>query len=199
MEKAAKRFELPLPVARDIRVQAMNLILGRCVLCRKYTLAGMCAHCRKTALHRRRIPWSGIKLLTMLNPSDQLLRQVCNQCRRPFMLSAGYLLRKLLSRNSEDTKNTCNRCLEEEKEAKKRKLEEVERQKFELKKKVIEERRKRQAEVDRRKQEAKDREAERRPKLVYQPFAGNKTLAKLKNELKRASPLHKPYKGPKRA
>jgi Zn-finger protein len=167
----------------------MNLVLGRCVLCEKPTLAGMCAHCRKNAPQRRMIPWPSLKLLKMLDPSDQLLRQDCDRCHKPFMLSAGYLLRKLLSKRAEAPKRTCKACVERDKEAARKavqkKLEEEQRRKIEEKRRVIEERRKKQAEALRKKQAVQRRSLERGAPLVHQPFAGNESLTKLKKELRK--------------
>lgn len=179
LDKEAKKLALPLPVARDIRVQAMNLILGRCVLCSKPTLVGMCASCRKNAPQRRRIPWHSISLLKMMKPSDQLLRQVCDGCGRTFMLSAGYLLRRLLSKQ-ENTKKTCNRCIQEAERLKLRleyqKKKEEEQRKLEKRKKAIEEERKKKAVLARRLEE-------RSLKLSYRPFSGSRELEKLRREL----------------
>lgn len=119
------------------------------------------------------------------------------------MLSAGYLLRKLLSKQSEDTKNTCNGCIEREKEAVRqaemKKLEEERKQKLEQRRKTIEERRKKQADIVRRRQTAQDFANKRGAKLVYQPFAGNRGLERLKDELRKTPSGRRPQKGPKRA
>lgn len=158
LEKVAKKMELPLPIARDIRVQAMNLVLGKCVLCGKKTLAGMCGHCKKDAGHRRMIPWSSIKFLKMLEPSDQLIRQTCSSCGGTFMLSARYLLRKLLAKSPAKAKETCNSCVEKAKEAARK----LELQKWEEERRLM---------------------VERAPHLFHNPFAGNTELEKLRKEL----------------
>ena len=181
-EKLAKKLELPLPVARDIRIQAMNLILGKCVLCGKYTLAGMCSHCERNAPQRRMIPWSSIKLLKMMDPSDQLLRQLCDKCGKPFMLSASYLLKKLLLKHPEDTKRTCGACQEKAQKAERQ----LQLQKLEAEWRAAIVERRKQEEATRRRQAAEKRATERAPKLVYQPFAGNRDLTRLKRELPKA-------------
>lgn len=203
LEKVAKKMELPLPIARDIRVQAMNLVLGKCVLCGKKTLAGMCGHCKKDASHRRMIPWSSIKFLKMLEPSDQLLRQTCSSCGGTFMLSARYLLRKLLSKGPEKTKVTCNSCIEKAKEAARKlelqKWEEERRLKIEQKRKDYEESKKRRAEAKQRRSHVEKILVERAPHLFHNPFAGNAGLEKLRKELPKAPRRRSPPKGVKMA
>lgn len=165
IEKVAKQLELPLPTARDIRVQAMNLVLGRCVLCGKSTLAGMCGYCKKNASHRRMIPWSPVKLLKQLKPSDQILRRQCESCGHTFMLSAKYLLRRLFS--GEELKSSCNSCVEKEQEALRRKEQELEEAK----------RREFIAALEHA------RALERDPHLFYQPFAGSEKLKRIRETL----------------
>lgn len=204
LEGVAKRMEVPLPVARDIRVQAMNLILGRCVLCGRATLAGMCRGCRRAAPQRRMLPWSSVGLLKLLDPSDQLIRQACDRCNKPFMLSAGYLLRRLLSGKTEDTKRTCNSCIEAEKEAKrlagKKQAEDERRRQIEAQRRATEQRRREQ----KRKAEAQEPTTRdfldmRSGPLSHQPFAHHEGLQKLKNQLLETPKRCKSEKRPKRA
>lgn len=200
LEKVARKLELPLPIARDIRVQAMNLVLGKCVLCGKRTLAGMCGHCKRDASHRRMIPWSSIKFLKKLNPSDQLLRQTCSSCNGPFMLSARYLLRKLLSNEVQKLKEVCNTCVEKEREAAWR----LELQKqADLRKAQAAEKRKAH-EAHRKAKEAKGqtrpqeprKEAHKPATCFYSPFRDNPVLEGLRKELPRKPT---PKKTPKQA
>jgi len=190
LEKVAKKMELPLPIARDIRVQAMNLILGKCVLCGKRTLAGMCGHCKKDAGHRRMIPWAPIKFLKLLDPSDQLLRQTCSSCGGPFMLSARFLLRNLLAKNPQKLKETCNTCVEKAREAARKvelqKWEEERKRQVEENRRAYEERKKRREEAAQREAHRHQAELERAPHLLHNPFAGNAELEKLRKELPRA-------------
>lgn len=199
LEQVAKKLELPLPVARDIRVQAMNLVLGKCALCGKPTMVGMCSHCKKSAPHRRRIPWSSVKLLKMMKPSDQLLRQLCDRCRKPFMLSAKYLLRKLLLRRSEDTKRTCASCVEKEKAAaqklKTQEIVEKRRQRLQTLREIVERRRKEQEKRIQEKREAETRSNKKSSSLSHRPFADSKAIV----ELQKSLPTSPPAKRPKRA
>lgn len=159
MEEVAKRIEVPLPIARDLRMQAMNLLLGRCVLCEKTTMAGMCHHCRKRAPERRLVKLSRWRLLRNLKFRDPLLRRVCESCDRVFVLTVGYAIKMLSQTQNFTPAKTCLKCVRNSEAEQQRAL---------------------------AAQEAAKKKAEARKPgapLLHKPFAGHLELMKLHNAL----------------
>jgi hypothetical protein len=118
LDQAARKFNLLLPVAHSIRLQAMNLVLGKCCLCGYRTQLGVCESCSQSPATGRLVPWSGQELLTKLNTTDHLLSRTCASCQRVFQLNVGYLLHRLRT-NSSKTKRFCNTCTEDYRATKK--------------------------------------------------------------------------------
>lgn len=113
LDQAARRLQLPLPVAQKVRLQAMNLVLGKCALCGDQTPLGMCKGCFKNHAASRLVWWSGRELLTKLNPNDQLLSRTCASCKRSFTLHVNYLLQQFES-GGRKLKKHCRYCSEKE-------------------------------------------------------------------------------------
>ena len=111
LDQAARKLHLPLPIAHSIRLQAMNLVLGKCCLCGRQTQLGVCKSCSKNPVTGRVVPWSGQELLLQLDPSDQLISRTCTACKRTFTLSAKYLLQQLQA-NDYRPKKLCRFCSE---------------------------------------------------------------------------------------
>lgn len=119
MAEVAERIELPLPIARELRVQALNLVQGKCVLCGKPTPAGMCGYCKRKTPSRPVLRTTRAKLLKKLNPNDVLLRSTCAVCNQPFDQTVGFALKMLEKFRRFDPAKTCPSCKHKKKPIKK--------------------------------------------------------------------------------
>jgi len=108
--EAAQRVELPLPIARELRVQALNLIQGKCVLCGKPTPAGMCRVCKRKDVSKPVLRTTRAKLLKKLNPNDVILRTKCVVCDEPFEQTVAFALKMLEAFHRFDPAKTCPQC-----------------------------------------------------------------------------------------
>ena len=118
MAEVAERVELPLPIARELRGQALNLVQGKCVLCSKPTPAGMCGYCKRKSPDRPILRTTRTKLLKKLDPNDVLLRSVCLVCDKPFEQTVGFALKMLTTFRRFDPAKTCPSCKHKKKPVK---------------------------------------------------------------------------------
>jgi len=207
LDQAARKLHLPLPVAQSIRLQAMNLVLGKCCLCGRQTQLGVCRSCSKNPVTGRVVPWSGQELLSQLDPSDQLLSRTCTSCKRTFTLSAKYLLQQLQA-NDYRPKRLCRFCsekpdavdgshvetsVEATTPTATAELSEEERQRLERVARIEREKARVAAQKETRKKKPTPKKPEPKawsyaaaPGLSQKPFADSETVRKLTDNLKKA-------------
>jgi hypothetical protein len=110
LDQAAREVQVTLPTACNIRIQALNLILGRCVLCGyQKTQGGICKRCSEKPPAQRLVEGTGRELLMKWSPVDQLIHRNCVKCRRPYTLSARYLMTRLETGDT-SIRNMCKLC-----------------------------------------------------------------------------------------
>jgi len=110
LANTAQRIELPLPIARELKGQALNLLTGKCVRCGKPSTNGMCSRCKKQAPDRPILRTTRERLLKKLNPNDILLRSQCTVCNKPFVQTVGFALKMLERFGRFDPAKACPDC-----------------------------------------------------------------------------------------
>lgn len=114
--EAAKQIEMPLPLAREMRVQALNLILGRCVLCEKYAPMGLCASCRRENRGKPILRTTRERVLRRLDPKAVLIRRACLTCTNEFTQTVDSVIRNLLNFGRPRISRNCRKCKKEKRE-----------------------------------------------------------------------------------
>ncbi len=128
LEKTALRIEVPLPVVKQLRIQALNLMMGRCVLCAEISPMGVCKACRKGAPENHhsnfkrntvlgftregkpvlRVTREGF--LRQLDPGGVLTRRECEACGNIFSQSVNSVVKNLLNYGRPYLAKLCKRC-----------------------------------------------------------------------------------------
>jgi len=155
LEKVAERIEIPLPLAREMRVQALNLMLGKCVLCETPTPMGLCTSCRRNTGGKPILRTTREKILRKLDPKAVLIRRPCATCGNEFTQTVDAIIRNLLNFGRPHIAKSCRKC-----RGKKRKMSALDQPK---------ERRKRKPAGD--------------GHIVNQPFAESEVLAQMRSNL----------------
>lgn len=175
LEETARRINVSLPVAKQVRIQGMNLIMGKCVLCGGHAFMGICKACRggdpenepsnykdgnvlgfskdgKPVLRVTRE-----RFLRQIDQGGVLIRRDCEACGHLFSQSVETVVKNLLNYGRPYVAKMCRRCNLQRKRMKKQPL----------------------------LPEART-EIEKKPSMyAFRPFAESETLEKLWSELAR--------------
>lgn len=106
----AEKVEIPLPIARILRSQALNLIQGKCVLCERMSEKGICSLCKELPQDRPILRTTRKRLLGRLNPKMVLIRRNCAICREEFHQTVGYALESLRVQGWFKPARNCRPC-----------------------------------------------------------------------------------------
>lgn len=128
LEKTAQRINVPLPVAKQLRIQGMNLIMGKCVLCSAQAFMGICRDCRAgdplndpsnydensvLGFTKEGIPVLRVtreRFLRQIDPGGVLIRRDCESCGHLFSQSVETVVKNLLNFGRPYIAKMCRRC-----------------------------------------------------------------------------------------
>lgn len=110
IKEVAEKVELPLPIAREMRVQALFIVLGKCVLCMSSTSKGLCATCKRLPISKPLLRTTRARLLKSLDPDSVLITRQCDICDNRFNEMVGEVLWKIKKFHRYDPAKTCRGC-----------------------------------------------------------------------------------------
>jgi len=128
LEKTARRVNVPLPVAKQMRIQALNLVQGKCVLCSAPAYMGICVSCRGgdpqnepanfrddnllgfTKDGKPVLRITRERFLRQVDPGGVLIRQYCPSCGHLFSQSVETVVKNLLNYGKPYIAKMCRGC-----------------------------------------------------------------------------------------
>lgn len=128
LEKTAQRVEVPLPIAKQVRIQALNLMMGRCVLCAEIAPMGVCNACKKGDPNNYHLNFkkddvlgftkdgkpvlrvTRERFLRQLDPRGVLVRRECESCGNIFSQSVDSVVKNLLNYGRPYLAKLCKKC-----------------------------------------------------------------------------------------
>lgn len=107
VESVAKKLRIDPSYAKGMRLQWTRRFQGKCVLCGMESKRPTCKRCRSHAMDQR----TPVALLQRLDPTARVFWASCSECKEPFEMTVGLLLKAFNKRDGFEPPTECKRCI----------------------------------------------------------------------------------------